>query len=203
VPSYWTDPDRTSITSEEAVRRWADEAHDVLLDVASRYNKVITPATLMSRVQDRTGARTDAPTTEWYPRLLQQIIHRCHATAEPPLTSLIIGRDGGVGVAYAEALRLQGLGAANALAREKHAAAARLDCYLRYASDVPDGAVPQLTAEVRRAATAPSGSRGSSPVRSPRAPRTSHVAAPDRPLNRVCPRCFLETPLDGECQNCL
>ncbi len=197
------DPDRQIITSEDAIRRWAAEAHAVLLDVASHYNKVITPATLTTRVQDRTGVRTDAPASEWYPRLLQQVIHRCHATGEPPLTSLVIGRDGGVGVAYAEALRLQGLGAANPLAREKHAAAARLDCYLRYAPDVPDGAVPQLSAEVRRAATAPSGTRGSGPSRTPRAPRTPQPAAPDRPLNRVCPRCFLETPLDGECQNCL
>jgi hypothetical protein len=25
---------------------------------------------------------------------------------------------------------------------------------------------------------------------------------PDVPLTRICPQCFLETPIIGECQNC-
>lgn len=202
MPSYWTDPDRTPLTSDEAIRTWAAEAHDLLVAVASRYGSVISPAQLAARMQDRTGVRTDTPPTEWYGRLLQQIVHRCHATGEPPLASLIINpRDGGVGVAYVEVLRLQGLAAANPLAREKHAAAARLDCYLRFASDVPANATPQLAPQTGRTVTAPSRTRVAS------GPRTARPAAkpavPDKPLTRICPTCFLETPLDGECQNCL
>lgn len=199
---YWKDPERTPLTSDEAVRTWANEAHDLLLDVAARYNAVVGAPQLLQRVQDRTGVRTDAPTVEWVPRLLQQLVHRCHATGEPPLTSLIVNPlDGKVGVAYAEVLRLQGLSASNELARERHAAAARLDCYLRYASDVPADATPQLAPQLRRTVAQPARKR-------PTAPRTPRVSAkpapkPDKPLARICPTCFLETPLEGECQNCL
>ncbi|HOB05270.1 MAG TPA: hypothetical protein PKM36_08375 [Propionibacteriaceae bacterium] len=202
MPSYWKDPDRTPITSDEAIRLWAGEAYDLLVRVASRYNKVVGPAELVSRAQELTGVRTDVPTVEWYPRLLQTVIHRCHATGEPPLTSLVVNpRDESVGVAYAEVLKLQGLAGANALAREKHAAAARLDCYLKYASNVPPNATPQLTSTARRAATAPARARAASGPRTPRAVKPEPV--PDKPLNRVCPTCFLETPLNGECQNCM
>ena len=67
MPSYWKDPDRTPITSDEAIRLWAGEAYDLLVRVASRYNKVVGPAELVSRVQELTGVRTDVPTVEWYP----------------------------------------------------------------------------------------------------------------------------------------
>ncbi len=200
MPSYWKDPDRTPLTSDEAIRVWAAEAHDLLVRVASRYNKVIGAPEMVSRIQELTGVRTDVPTSEWYARFLQQIVHRCHATGEPPLTSLVVNPlDGAVGVAYAEVLKLQGLAASNALAREKHAAAARLDCYLRYASDVPANATPQITQHVLRAHT-PTRTRSTAP-RTPRPVPKAEV--PDKPLNRVCPRCFLETPLSGECQNCM
>ncbi len=200
MPSYWKDPDRTPVTSDEAVRSWAAEAHELLIRVGSRYNKVIGQSELVSRVQELTGVRTDVPSAEWFPKLLQLIVHRCHATGEPPLTSLVVNPlDGAVGVAYAEVLKLQGLAASNALAREKHAAAARLDCYLRYASDVPANATPQITQQVLRATT-PVRPRSTTP-RTPRPPAKPDV--PDKPLNRVCPTCFLETPLSGECQNCM
>lgn len=200
MPSYWRDPDHTPLTGDEAVRAWADAAHDLLTTVASRYNKIVSAGEFTRRIQDRAQVRTDVATAEWFGRVLQQVVHRCHATGEPPLTSLIVNpRDGGVGVAYAEVLKLQGLGASNALVRERHAAAGRLDCYLRYALDVPENATPQLAPPAQR--TTASRSRAAAQ------PRTARVTAapttPDKPLARICPKCFLETPLDGECQNCL
>lgn len=202
MPSYWRDPDHTPLSGDEAVRAWADAAHDLLATVASHYNKIVSAGEFTRRIQDLAQVRTDVATAEWFGRVLQQVVHRCHATGEPPLTSLIVNpRDGGVGVAYAEVLRLQGLGASNALAREKHAAAGRLDCYLRYASDVPDNATAQLLLPAQRTVAATSRSRAAAQPRTARA--TAAHTTPDKPLTRICPKCFLETPLDGECQNCL
>ena len=196
MPTYWKEPDRTPISSDEAVRLWAAEAHEILLGVAAHYNKVIRAGELISRVQASTGVLTDIPATEWLPRVLHQIVHRCHATGEPPLTSLVINAlDGKVGVAYAEVLRLQGLTVTNALGRERQAAKARLDCYRAFAKDVPANATPQLSPALQRVVPPPARARAAS--------RTVLPVVPDKPLNRICPTCFLETPITGECQNCM
>jgi hypothetical protein len=100
-----------------------------------------------------------------------------------------------VGVAYAEVLRLQGLTVTNALGRERQAAKARLDCYRAFAKDVPANATPQLSPQLQRVVPPPARARAAS--------RTVLPVVPDKPLNRICPTCFLETPITGECQNCM
>ncbi len=194
---YWRESDGSAVPGEDAVRLWAAEAYDILVDIAGRYQATISPAELARRVQDRSGVRTKQAPGGWLGRVIQLVAHRCHATEEPPLTALVVNpTDGKVGAVYAEVLRVQRKPVGNDLTREREAASARLAAYRRYAKHVPASATPAAASE-----------RVTARVTKPASPRPRRTAPtppkPPVPTTRICPRCFLETPLDGECQNCV
>ncbi|HET7724407.1 MAG TPA: hypothetical protein VFK68_07185 [Propionibacteriaceae bacterium] len=197
--TYFRADDGAPLTPEEALRAWAAEAYTILVETASHYGRTISPEQLSRAVQDRTNVRSTQHPASWLGRVLMLVVHRCVATGEPPLTSLVMNPSTGmVGPAYSEVQRVTRQPSLNDMAREKAAAQGRLDSYLRYASDTPSGAQPRLAttfAQTREKAT-----------RTARAAEARRPAAappkPDVPLTRICPRCFLETPIDGECQNC-
>jgi hypothetical protein len=184
---YWREPDGSPVAYADALRAWADESHHVLHGVAQRYHGVITYKELAEQVQTRTGIRTSALLHNWVGPMLSRVVHDNHRRGEPPLTALVVHVDDGmVGTGYAEVLEVAGEPALrDELERERHAAGARLECYRRYAVDLPaDGGSPAL------------------------APR--HQAAINRRLTRtevaeppkVCPRCFIQLPSTGECDSC-
>lgn len=195
---YFRSIDSSPVTTEDALRLWADATYTVLVAIASRYGRVISPDQLAALIQERTGVKSTEPAPNWLGRVLTLVVHRCHATGEPPLTSLVVNRStGAVGPAYSEVQRVNGSRALNDLAREKAAAQGRLDSYNRYASDVPANAQPVMSSQFK--------TRRDKLVRTPRAaaPKRPVVEeVPDVPTSRICDRCYLETPIDGECQNC-
>lgn len=194
---FWREPGKEPVALEEAVRLWSNEAFGILTAVASRYRATVSPGELATRVRDRTGVQTSHPTSAWLSKVLQLVAHRCQATGVPPLTSLVVNpSDGTVGPAYAEVLRVQRKPVGNDVSREREAAIGRLEAYRRFAQDVPADAKPTLPAQLVRTLEKPVR------VRTPRAAKVVAPEVPDVPTHRICPTCFLETPVNGECQNC-
>lgn len=178
-------PQRT-VTPTAGLQAWTKHAYDVLVETASRYNAVISYSDLAEEVQSRSGLRTTSHQRNWISQVLGLIAHQNHRKGEPPLTALVVHKqDGQVGKGYDEVLRLAGLEPFDdPVEREHHAAAARLECYRRWCPYVPEDAEPTLATRVRDA-----------PV-----PRRAKVAEVRR--GGVCPTCFMEMPLSGDCPNC-
>lgn len=111
--------------------------------------------------------------------------YRKDTTGDPPLTSLVVhAHDGKVGDGYKAVLEIVGgPPIADELARERHAAEARLTCYRRFSTDLPaDGGTPALSPKLQAAVE-----RSRQPERAPRA---------------SCPRCHLQLPATGVCDSC-
>lgn len=174
------------VTPSAGLQAWTKHAYDVLVETAGRYNAVITYSDLAEQVQARSGLRTTSPQHGWIGQVLALIAHQNHRKDEPPLTALVVHKhDGQVGKGYDEVLRVAGLKPIDdPVDRENHAAAARLDCYRRWCPDVPDDAKPTLARRVRSAPAA-------------RREKTAEVRR-----GGVCPTCFMEMPLSGDCPNC-
>jgi hypothetical protein len=188
--AYFRATDGAPLTSEEALRTWAAEAYTMLVETASKYGRVISAEQLAHAVQDATGVRSTERPSSWVGRVLTLVVYRCSATGEPPLTSLVVSPSTGtVGPAYSEVQRVAGQTALSDVAREKAAAQGRLDAYRRYA---PVLASKFLAAREKAKRTA----KAAMPK------RPVVLPPPDVPLTRICPQCFLETPIIGECQNC-
>ncbi len=196
--TYFRAGDGAPLTPDDALRAWADEAFRILVETASGYGRVVSAEQLAHAVQDRTSVRSTLRPASWLGRVLTLVVHRCHATGEPPLTSLVVNpATGMVGPAYGEVQRVTGEHSLNDVGREKAAAQGRLDSYRRYAPDVPANAQPHLATTFVE-----SRAKAKRNVRPSTARQLAPIVEPDVPLNRICPRCFLETPIDGECQNC-
>ena len=182
---YFRSIDSSPVTTEDALRLWADATYTVLVAIASRYGRVISPDQLAALIQERTGVKSTEPAPNWLGRVLTLVVHRCHATGEPPLTSLVVNRStGAVGPAYSEVQRVNGSRALNDLAREKAAAQGRLDSYNRYASDVPANAQPVMSSQFK--------TRRDKLVRTPRAsarPRPAVGRGPDVRRGGIWGRC--------------
>lgn len=159
----------------------------MLRETAATYNATISPADLAEQVQRRSRLRSSAATRSWLNGVLGIVAVACHGRDVPPLTSLVVNpHDGRVGPAYDHVLKAAGQELLDDLARERHAAAARLECYRRFCAAVPEDAVPTLTPQVRQLAN--------------RTPRKAAVVESRAP---ICPRCFLQLPLaGGSCPNC-
>nr|NLI49874.1 hypothetical protein [Propionibacterium sp.] len=196
-----------ALNRDQALVELAKAARELLLEVAGTYRGTITYRQLAADVQKRAGVRAGS-TPGWLVEVLSMVVRVCHRLAEPPLTSLVVHHtDGTVGPAYDEALRTAGLSVADADAREDAAAAGRLECYRRYAPNVPPDAVPtrvtpQAAQRTPRLTTAARGRPA------PRASRPLDASKPRRTVDEqrapfvVCSACFLQTPPGAECQNC-
>lgn len=166
---------------------WAEDAYDVLVEVASRYHAVIEYSELGEAVQLRTGVTTRMAIRNWIGGVLEVVVHRCAREGIPALTSLVVRKDSGmVGEGYDAVLGAEGIPPLeDVMQRENHAALARLECY-RWAKapDLPpDGGRPALAPKLA-AKTA-----------------RERKAAPARPA-AVCPACNMAIPTTGRCDNC-
>ncbi|MCH6471546.1 hypothetical protein [Sinomonas terrae] len=135
-------------TFEQNLNEWAAAAVPILEGVTGDYGAYITYGELRDRIFDETRIRTDMLMPNFSSRLLNKVIHLGNERGLPQLTSLVVhASDGKVGEGFDEVLRVARKDLpATELERETAPAAARLDCYWKYADDVPADAQPRLTA---------------------------------------------------------
>jgi hypothetical protein len=95
--------------------------------------------------------------------------------------------DGSVGDRYRKALLATGSTVAVEDVEER-AAEDRLECYRRYATDLPaDGGAPRVLTRTPRATSTP---------------RSRATPKPERPAAAICPTCFMQLPATGVCDSC-
>lgn len=182
---YWRVSDDTPVATAEAREIWAREAYPLLVGVAHTYHAVITYKELAEKIQESTGIRTRVLLHNWIGGVLSKVVREAHRRGDPPLTALVVHSDDGmVGEGYKEVLEVAGEPPADdVLAREKHAAHSRLECYRRFGATLPPG--------------------GGTPALAPK-----HQAAIDRRSVRserpsqICPRCSVQLPSTGACDAC-
>jgi hypothetical protein len=180
-------PETEDLTREQAEEAWIPEAHRILTRVAGTYQGLIEYAELAAEIQESSGIHTRRQVRSWVGPVLEQVARLNHENGEPPLTSLVVQKgDGTVGVGYDEAMRLtDGPDFADPLAREKHAAKARLACYQWADAKVPaDGGRPALSPRFEQIHTR---------LRKER-------RAAEQPT--ICSTCFMAIPPTGVCDNC-
>jgi hypothetical protein len=189
--SYWRtsgdEVDPEPVAPGEAEDAWAEEARQILAGVAGTYHQLIDHTDLAAGVQQASGIHTSGNAHYWIGRVLNQVAAVNAVKGEPPLTALVVHRvQGTVGDDYDEVLRLAGTPAiTDANEREKHAAAARMDCYRWAGATMPaDGGNPALSPKLEQRIT-----RGRKRARE-EAPPT------------VCTTCFMAVPPTGICDNC-
>lgn len=175
------------VTREQAEAAWAPEARRILTRVAATYQGLIEYAELASEIQESSGIHTRRQVRSWIVPVLDQVARLNHDHQEPALTALVTHKgDGTVGTSYDLAMSLAGAEPIDdPVAREKHAAQARLDCYHWADANVPaGGGRPELS------------------------PRFQQVLARQRKERReaeqptICPNCFMQIPPTGLCDNC-
>ncbi|MGD8202278.1 hypothetical protein ACQE98_16685 [Ornithinimicrobium sp. W1679] len=184
-PGIWRDSARdVRVPKAVAETEWADAAYPILEEVASRYGAVIYYKDLAERIQDVSGVRTTVLLSNWIGAVLGKTLHRAADEGKPPLTALVVrSEDGGVGDGYDESLfRYRGRRAGGREERERLAAEDRLECYRHYADDVPADAEPRLTAQLEK--------------------RLRTKALPVMRPPAVCPSCFMQLPVSGQCDAC-
>ncbi len=171
----------------EAEDAWAEAAREILTAVAATYHRLIDRTDLAAQVQEASGVRSSKNPHYWLGRVLAQVaaVNRLHD--EPPLTALVVHRlTGAVGDDYDEVLRLAGADPiTDEVAREKHAAEARMDCYRWAGASMP--------------------ANGGHPALSPRLDQRivrDRKRARDEAQPTVCPHCFMAIPPTGVCDNC-
>lgn len=175
------------ISSGEAEDAWAEHARHILAEVAGTYHRLIDHTDLAVGVQEASGIHTSTNAHYWIGRVLNQVAAVNAVKGEPALTSLVVHRvQGTVGDDYDEVLRLAGVPAiTDPTEREKHAAAARMDCYRWAGATMPAGG----------------GNPALSPKLAQRITRERKRAREEAPPT-VCPTCFMAVPPTGVCDNC-
>ncbi|WP_147915445.1 hypothetical protein [Ruania zhangjianzhongii] len=180
--------DERRVGVNEGSKAWAEEAVEVLTEVAGHYLGIITYAELAEEVQARTRLRTRAPFRNWIGGVLATVVSRCHALGLPPLTSLVVhgrGKDGGT---------------------EEGTVHARFTCYRRFADDIPAevlaaaAAADRAKAEEAAASTRASRAKSRASART-RAPRERRQKATEE-APKICPSCFVQLPGSGICDDC-
>ena len=177
------------MTREQAEEIWAPAAHAILTRVAGTYQGLIQYNELAAEVQETTGVHTRKQVRSWIAPVLARVSAINEANDEPPLASLVVNKsDGTVGVAYDEVLRVTGAdGIDDPVLREKHAAAARLECYRWAGATMPD--------DGGKAALSPRYEQIQARLRKER--RAAELDAPS-----ICPKCNMSIPPTGLCDNC-
>lgn len=173
--------------TEQLLKAWVPAGYRILRETAGRYGAFVTSSDLAARVQADSGRSGGARPT-WVGQLLELVAMQAVRTGDAPLASLCVQSDLTVGDRYRRALAVSGapMGAADDV--ERRAAEDRLECYRRYAGDLPeDGGSPRLLARAPR----PGSTRS-----------TAVKRAPERPAPAVCPTCFMQMPATGICDTC-
>lgn len=169
---------------EEPKPIWAEAARTVLLEVAGKYNAVITSKDLAAEVQGRTGVKTTQAPHYWMGDVLALVADECVELGEPLLPSLVVNAQGAVVPSYAQiVLATSGESPADA---DDHAARERLACHQRHdAAGLPEsGGRAQLTPRLAASRT-----------------RERKNALAERILP-VCPKCNHVLASMGTCDNC-
>jgi hypothetical protein len=177
------------LTQELAEEAWAPEVHRILTRVAGTYQGLIEYAELGAEVQEASGVHSSRPVRSWIGPVLCRVAQENHARNEPALTALVVHKgDGIVGVGYDEALTLAGIPPIeDPVAREKHAAQARLECYRWAGATMP--------ANGGRAAVSPRFEQIQARLRKER-----RAAEQEQP--NICTSCYMAIPPTGVCDNC-
>lgn len=176
------------VTREQAEEAWAPEAHQILTRVAATYQALIDHSELAAEIQESSGIHTRRQVRSWIGPVLAEVARMNHERDEPPLTAMVVHKaDGTVGSGYDEVLRLTGAAEVgdDPVTREKHAAAARMECYRWAGASMPAG--------------------GGRPALSPRfeqiqARQRKERRAAEQP--NICAVCFMAIPPTGVCDNC-
>lgn len=89
MTGIWQDSDHRPVTPAEADQEWTLRAHEVLVEVAGRWNRSIAYADLAAEVQRRTGIHTDMAIEDWLDDVLTEINSRCVEAGKPKLVALV------------------------------------------------------------------------------------------------------------------
>jgi len=167
-----------------AKEAWTEAARAELLDVAGKYQHVVTSKDLAVLVQRRSGVRTSQRAHYWIGDVLNRVSTQCSDRGEPLLSSLCVNAEGRVGDGYgATVLAVRGETPEDL---DLHGARERLACHQRFdAEGLPESGgtaalTPRLAAARARA----------------RKVRIQERVAP------TCPTCFMELPATGGCNYC-
>lgn len=177
----WRESDETAVDFDVAKAAWSVAARDVLMNTASRYHAYITYGELAEAIQQMSGIRTRSQMRNWITSVLTVVVDDCRRRGEPPLTALCVRQDQTIGEGYAYALQASGEDKPQDL--DLHAAAARLTCYRYFGAQVPtNGGYPSLPPKL--------------------AAKRARAAAQNVVPAALCPRCFIQLPSRGRCDNC-
>ncbi|MEX5256691.1 hypothetical protein [Kocuria arenosa] len=183
LPGTWREPRRdVEFPYQEALRTWSEAAIPALEKVATTHGDYITYQELAEILFERTGVKTRQLLPNWIRYVLDMVLEHCVQKQLPALTALVVNKDTGmVGEGFNAWLWRTGRSTiTDPLELEKVAAKERLECYMRYASDVPENATPRLTREYKR---------------------TLDRQAPPKP-EPTCPHCMMVLPVSGQCGTC-
>lgn len=181
APGTYRISDDSGVQFSEAMNLWVPLAYDWLIGTARRYNGWTTYLELTEHVQQVSGVRTRMLIGNWSGKLLERVAQLAANSGEVPLTSLCVHQDGTIGVGYARAPKSVDVDLAADV--DELAAAHRLLCYRKYASDLPaDGGKAELTPKLAEA-------------------RSRRVTT-SRPPARLCPAHFIELSVTGVCSLC-
>lgn len=192
------DPD-FAVDIRAALEAWAEAAVPVLEEVATEPYGFVTVEDFAGRVQERTGFHTELDLVTWTNQVLE-IVRRDTLPALPPLTSLVVeAGTGEVGAQYRNADHAPGSMDGKSLMEV--ASQDRLRCY-QAAGVLPEGARPKVT-PLFKLATFTAAIDGA-PVKAARGrrARAAKPVAAVAPTPAVCPKCFMQLPVSGVCDNC-
>ena len=172
------------VGGEAAREAWAGAAYDVLRDAATSYGATVSYKELAAQIQWLTGVSTKQLLHQWVGEVLTRVGARCAAADEPLLSALCVDTKGYVGAGYAGALAAAGIPTPDD--SDAHAAEQRLECYRRWAGDVPEGGGEAQVMAPKK-------------TRAPSVKKAPVVEAAPRP---TCPTCHMELPMTGGCNYC-
>jgi hypothetical protein len=181
IEDPWRDAADIGVEASQAA--WAEAARTVLIEVAQRYNGLVTSKDLAAEVQELTEIRTSQRTHYWIADVLTRVTRDSFSRGEPLLSALCVNSQGSMGDGYAAAVAETSGDATEDV--EVQAAQERLACYRHFdAVGLPEGGglaalTPQVTA--RRA-------------------RARKLAYENAPID-VCPTCNTQLPATKVCDN--
>ena len=174
----------SEVGDDVARAAWAEAARFELLEVARRYQTVVTSKDLAVLVQLRSGIRTTQRAHYWIGDILGRVSKECSEKDEPLLSSLCVNAEGSVGDNYAAAvLAIRGETLEDP---DVQAGQERLACHRYFeAAGLPES--------------------GGSAALTPRLAASRARARKLRAQERVmptCPTCHTELPATGACNYC-
>ncbi|MBK9477249.1 MAG: hypothetical protein IPL94_13790 [Tetrasphaera sp.] len=180
-PGTYRVRDGSPVAFSVALDQRVPVAHAALIDTARSYRGLTTYLELAEHVQAVSGVRTRMLIGYWSGQLLERVAQLTVERAEVPITSLCVHQDGTIGGGYATAP--QSVKVDEDVDVDELAAAHRLLCYRKYATDLPaDGGEAALAPKLAAA----------------RARRESTHRTPAA----LCPEHFMELSASGVCAAC-